>query len=1257
MRPGALQHEPAAFTLRLFGAFDLQVEGQPTTSLRLRKDRWLLALLSLAHGRPVQRDWLAQTLWPFPDFLPSQAAYNLRRSLSALRKALDTQAGRLTSPTPHTLLLDLAGAQVDALAFDAALTRGDLSSLEQAVALYAGPLLSECTEVWALPEREARRQSYLQALERLAGQALARSDHVGAVRFLRLAVAVDALGESAQRALMEALAQGGEYAGAVQVYQGFAEALYREDPRALPSPQTQALYQRLRAESRRAVLPSRSERLVAAPGVTLPAASISIPHPITELVGREEAIVEVVMRLRQSRLVTLTGTGGVGKTRLAIAVAEAVQDNYRGGVWFAELAALADASGIPQAVASVLGVREEKGRTLEETLLGSLSCRVSLLVLDNCEHLVEGCGEFVKKLLEGCAGLRILTTSRQGLGVVGEVAWWVPSLAVPDPEVLPTDGEALVEAVCRYAGVELFVERAEAVQKTFVLTGKNAREVARICQRLDGIPLALQLAAARVQVLTVRQIAQRLDDCFRLLTGGSRTLPRHQTLRETMDWSYALLAEPEKILLGRLSVFAGGWTLEAAELVCAGEEREEGREESDSPSLAERSEGIQGVAGRGSDRSEPSPCSGAGGEGLLPCIEEREILDLLSSLVDKSLALVEERGDSVRYRLLETVRQYAAEKLRASGEEEALRDRYYEWCLGLVEEAEPNLTGSEQGRWLDRLEQDNDNLKAALAWRLANPEKSQERDACISAGAERTAEPHLLTPDTRPPSVLRFCSALQQFWMIRGYLAEGRARCEAALALESAQERTTGRARVLNGAGALSCYQGDDASARAYYEQSLAIFREIGDRRGIANALIGLGGVAHNRSDYASARAYYEQSLAIFREMGDRYGIAWSLNNLGNVAHNQGDYAAARAHHEQSLEIRREMGDLRSIAYSLNNLGCLARDQGDYAGARVYYEQSLPIFQEIGDRWGIAASLNNLGRVAHHQGDFTSARVYYEQGLPIFREIGDRRSMAYALNSLGNVTLYQGDDASARAYYEQSLVIYQEIGDPSGVARSHKNLGNVALYHGDYASARAYHEESLAIFQEIGDQWESAYALVGLGNVAYGQNDYAAARAYHEQCLAILRKTGDRYGMAASLNNLGDVAYHQSDYGAARAYYEESLAIFREIASKQGIAECLDGFAKLAFAQVQAGIVSTDATTATANIETGLRSAARLWGAAQALRDAIGAPILPEYQKEEARTVAMAREGLGEAEWEGAWAEGQAMTMDEAVTYALDHLT
>lgn len=501
----------------------------------------------------------------------------------------------------------------------------------------------------------------------------------------------------------------------------------------------------------------------------------NLPQQLTSFIGREKAMAEVKSLLAKTRLLTLTGSGGCGKTRLSLQVAADVLEDYSDGVWLIELAPLTDPALVPQKVAQTLGIPEEAGQTIQQTLIESLKSKHLLLLLDNCEHLITACAQLTAALLRSCPQVKALATSREALGIAGEQTYRISSLSAPDPAQIPTP-----QSLSQYEAVQLFLERALLVKSDFAITNQNAPALAQVCYHLDGIPLALELAAARVRSLSIEDINSKLDSRFRLLTGGDRTaLPRQQTLRALIDWSYDLLNAQEKVLWQRLSVFAGGWMLSAAEQVGMGEN----------------------TAGES--------------------IEDWEILDLLTSLVDKSLVIAEELEGIARYRMLETVRQYGAEKLQASGEMEPVRGSHRDYFLALTEEIKPKLGGSEQAHWLEVLEAEHDNLRLALTF-------------CLEEGDGGAAG-------------LRLAGALAQFWMIRGHLSEGRQHLTAILSRSIGPDYRTARANALNGSGTLALLQGDYAAAYTLHQESLALERELGDKRGIANSLNNLGNVAHDQ--------------------------------------------------------------------------------------------------------------------------------------------------------------------------------------------------------------------------------------------------------------------------------------------------------------------------------------------------------------------------------------------------------------------------
>ncbi|MEJ7668432.1 MAG: tetratricopeptide repeat protein [Casimicrobiaceae bacterium] len=624
----------------------------------------------------------------------------------------------------------------------------------------------------------------------------------------------------------------------------------------------------------------------------------NLPQQLTSFIGREHDLTEVKKLLRTTRLLTLLGVGGLGKTRLSLQVAADVMDRYPDGVWFVELAALRDERLVAQAVASVLGVKEEAGRPVVEALVKYVKDRQLLLILDNCEHLVHCCAEFAKELLRSGSRLRILASSREHLHVAGETTYPVPALAVPAPRQTNT-----VADLTQYEAVHLFVDRATAAQPDFRLTPQNAAAVAGICHRLDGIPLALELAAARVRSMSVENIAARLSDCFRLLTGGDRTaLPRQQTLRASIDWSYELLSESERALLRRLAVFAGGCTLDAAEAV------------------------------------------GAGGDH-----DEKDVLDLLRHLVEKSLVVSEAEGD--RYRLLETVRLYAQERLNESGEGDATRTRHLAYYLAFAERARPELMGPKQGWWLARLDLERENILASHAW---------------CEGAEGGAELGLM-----------LVHAVKMHWINRGLFRLGHRLTVEALARCGAQKRNLGRCRALFNAGQLGCFMGCYGDAQEHLEESLAIARELGDKGRVAAALQPLGLASLGQGDLATARGHVDEALALARELGNKRQIAAALNAVAQVHRVNGDPNAAEPLYEQVLLLARELDDREIIAIGLLNLAMVAIGRGARDCAREMLLEGLAIAEEVGSKPAGQSLLEVCAGLASLRAEWKRAARFY----------------------------------------------------------------------------------------------------------------------------------------------------------------------------------------------------------------------------------------------------------------------------------------
>ena len=1025
--------QPSPLTAHLLGPVRLATGGRVLSdeAWPRRSARSLLLLLLATPGHRLPRDQILDLLWP--EAPPKVARNALALALHALRRVLepDLQAGRSSAYVEATgeviALRPHPGFAVDVDAFAAGLAEARAAAppdrrepLRRAVALYEGDLLAgEPSVDWPIPRRDELRRAWQRAVLELADLDFTAGEPSASVPALEALVAVEPTEEAAHRALLRVHLATGRRDLGLRQYDRCVQAL-RDELGVEPEPATQELATALRGLGRPApaVIPS-----VPPPPDLRPA---PLPTPATPLVGRAREVdhVQDLLWRRDVHLVTLTGAGGTGKTRLALEVAANVAGDFADGVCFVALAALADPALVPSTIVRALGVPEVTEQAPIETVREALRERELLLVLDNFEHLMPAAVPLAE-LLATCPRLTMLVTSREPLRLLAEHEVPVPPLALPELAA-PIGRPPGSAGLSRVEAVALFVQRAQAVKPDFALTDGNAAEVAEVCRRLDGLPLALELAAARVKVLPPAALLGRLERRLPLLTGGPRDLPpRQRTMRDAIAWSHDLLSPAEQALFRRLAVVAGDCSLEAAEAL------------------------------------------GSGIDGL-----EGGVLDAVTSLVDKSLLHQVERDSTTRFAMFETIREYALDQLDATAEGSAARHAHAAYYLDLAEAAGPALAGPRQAECLARLELEHDNFRAALRWSLESGDAERAVRFAAALWLFWWVRGHLregrdwlarvLARDDGGAPAIR-AHALTG----AGTLAETQGDYDQAvrlhqeaLALRQAIGDKRGVAESLESLGSIAQDQGDYPRATRLHEQALALCREVGDERGIAHALVNLGTVAAYRGDADRAAALLTEGLGLLRALKDPRGVSTVVTNLGSLAFRQGDDDRATALFEEALTLWRELGDKQGIALALLNLGGAVQQRGDLERATALYAQALPLLEEIGDRRGIAVALLDLGRVARAQGNQARAAALLTDGLDLCRETGDRAELAACLEGLAGVATALGRAAAAGRLFGAAEALREAIETPLPATYR-------ADYERDVAAARA---------QLPGDAFATAWA-------------------------------------------------------------------------------------------------------------------------------------------------------------------------------------
>ena len=781
---------------------------------------------------------------------------------------------------------------------------------------------------------------------------------------------------------------------------------------------------------------------------SLQARSTNLPVQLTSFFGREDDLKALVDVLGENRMVSLVGPGGCGKTRLAVQAAADVLERFDDGVWFVDLSGLRDPGLLAQAVATTLDLSEEPGRSLTETLSSYLVSRETLLVLDNCEHLVEASAELTDGLLRSCSALRIMTTTREPLGVAGEVTWRVPSLAVPE-----RDATVSADLVLDYGAVQLFVDRAERARPAFRVTDDIA-SVAEICRRLDGIPLAIELAAARVRMLSVEAIAAGLTDRLRLLGGGPRTaVPRHQTIAASIDWSHDLLSDAERVLFRRVSVFAGGFDLDAAEHVCSGDP-------------------------------------------LAP----DDVFDLLGGLVDRSLVMMDDAAGSPRFRLLETIRQYGAEQLADAREAPDLRTAHLDYYASFAERVAPKLEGGEQQAWMDRLEVEHNNLRAALDWSMTDDQ--------IEIG-------------------LRLASALHYFWYVRGHYSDGASWFERLLSTE-AQVSSRVRASALYSGSYLTGWGlGRLDAITPDLEECLGLAREAGDARAAARALFAQGMVL-TTYDPTRALTTFEEAIEFARTAGDTWCLSYSLCHLGWCRHLTLGHGAFPCF-DEALAIARERDHVETLTETLGMSANAALFVGEYSTAEAMLKECLAVARELDHQLWIPGALVGLGDLARRRGRYDEAERLIDDGARIAEENGMPLARLMAAWLCGECALAAGRPERALEHLEESVTACRIFQLPVFLAHHLGSLAAARIVLGDRAGARAAFDEGLQLATDLTLPLALA-VLVGLqGRLALLEGDLDDARATLLDALRRFRDLGDPQGQADTLDDLACLAADRDD--------------------------------------------------------------------------------------------------------------------------------
>ena len=888
--------------IRLLGRFEVKYEQKPI-QISSRPAQSLFAYLILNAGPAHRREKLAGLLWP--DSLEETARDNLRHALWRMRKALEAAASaRFLHADDQTIGFEASSDYwLDVATLEKANENTPANELIDILSTYEGELMPGFYDEWVTLEREHLAAAFEHHMTRLMSMLQEERRWMVILEWAERWIKLGQKPEPAYRALMSAHAAKGDMSKVAATYERCVKAL--KEFGIEPSEQTRKLYQKLKSGKENL----ETETIAPVKEKRKESPKTNLPVPITSFIGREKEVEEIIKLLGKNRLVTVTGAGGMGKTRLAIQSSNKLVGKFRDGVWWVEFVGLNDASLVPQAVAKAVDVREISDQPLIETLAETLRSKQILLVMDNCEHLISACAQLADRLLSECQHLKILATSREALDILGETVWHAPSLSLPDTQ------EALgIKSLRKYESVRLFTERAEVLQPQFALTAQNVQAVTQICHRLSGMPLAIELAAARIKMMTVDEIASRLHDRFSLLTSGNRTgLPRQQTLRAAIDWSHDLLTEPERILFRRLSIFAGGFRLDAAEAVCGFRE-----------------------------------------------LKHSEVLDLLGRLVDKSLVDVEADPvlNETRYRLLETIREYARVKLEEAGETEEIIERHLELFSTFASQAGKGINSREQVTWYQRFEREVDNLRAAISWPIPSIQENEGKQRAMLKNQ------------------FLIVGSLDMFWE-NGYRHEITQALQRLLALDELGTPTIEKAKALKVGGFVLWSLNRFSEARAFLEESIAIAENLGDPFTVAWSLSYLGWLFDFLGDYPSAKTSLERSVTIARSLGEdgKYVAGQSLSFLGDIPYLQGDLSEARKLYEEAVSYLRELGDTNRLTYPLRRLGYIMLSERKYSEAAQLFSESMELNHQLNHLQGMTACLVAFAAIYRTMGNLEVTAV------------------------------------------------------------------------------------------------------------------------------------------------------------------------------------------------------------------------------------------------------------------------------------------